>query len=106
MLESLSIHCKLQTNDIPTLSLFTAVRITIVCDRLPCPSPGDLLGLLMGLLFGQLQWVVDDSDAVLTGVLTAGELTPQNQVVGHIHVGHHSNVAFVVVPNLQYNQNR
>lgn len=50
--------------------------------------------------------MVDDSDAILTGVFTAGELTPQNQVVGHIHVGHHSNVAFVVVPNLQYNQTR
>lgn len=58
------------------------------------------------LLLGEVQRMVDGGDAKLLGSVGGRKESPQDGVVGHVHVGHHGVPAFVVVPDLRRQTSR
>lgn len=45
--------------------------------------------------------MVNGGDAKLLGSVTGRKESPQDGIVGHVHVGHHGVPAFVVIPDLR-----
>lgn len=52
------------------------------------------------LLLGEVERVVGDGDAVLAGILSCWQISPQDGVVCHVEEGHHTVPGLVIEPHL------
>lgn len=53
------------------------------------------------LLLGEVEGVIGHGDAILAGILSCRQISPQDGVVGHTEEGHHAMPCLVVEPHLQ-----
>lgn len=61
----------------------------------------DSHGHIGELLFGEVEGVIRDGDAILAGFLSCWQISPQDGVVGHTEEGRHAVPCLVVEPHLQ-----
>lgn len=60
----------------------------------------DSHGNMRELLLGEVEGVIGHGDAILAGILSCRQISPQDGVVGHGEEGHHAVPCLVVEPHL------
>lgn len=67
----------------------------------PCFWSDDSHGHKGELLFGEVEGVIGHRDAVLAGILSRWQISPQDGVVGHTEERHHAVPCLVIEPHLR-----